>query len=58
MSKQKRGSYTLRDLKADLGAVAGVLAFLAIMLSTAVLPGFLADSASTVSSPSVREAHR
>ena len=58
MRKQKRDSNTLRDLKADLGAVAGLLAFLAIMVSAAVLPGLLADRDSTVGSPPVREAHR
>ena len=58
MSKQKRGSYTVRDLKADLGAVAGLLAFLAIMASAAVLPGLLTDRDSTVPLHSVREAHR
>ena len=58
MSKQKRGRYTLRDLKDDLGAVAGVLIFLAAILTAVMLPGFLADSASTVSSHPAREARR
>ena len=58
MSKQKRGRYTLRDLKEDLGAVAGLLVFLAAILAGVMLPGFLADSASTVSSHTAREVRR
>ena len=38
MSKQKRGRYTRRDLKEDLGAVVELLVFLATLLG-AVLAG-------------------
>ena len=58
MNKQKRGRYTLRDLKEDLGAVVALLVFLATLLTAVALPGFLADSASTVSSHPAREARQ
>lgn len=58
MKKRTRDGYGLQDLKADLGAVAGLIAFLGIILSAVVLPGLLTDSASTVSPRVVREAHR
>ncbi|MDT8278766.1 hypothetical protein RQ734_22170 [Roseomonas mucosa] len=58
MKKRTRESYGLQDLKADLGALVGLIAFLTIILSVVVLPGLLTDSASTVSPRLVREAHR
>ena len=58
MSKQKRGRYTLRDLKEDLGAVVALLVFLATILTAVMLPGLLTDSASTVSSYPTREVRR
>ena len=58
MKKRTRESYGLQDLKADLGALVGLIAFLTIILSVVVLPGLLTDSASTVSPRMVREAHR
>ena len=58
MSKQKRGRYTLRNLKEDLSAVVGLLVFLAAILAGVMLPGFLVESASTVSSHPAQEARR
>ncbi|QDJ12259.1 hypothetical protein HVPorG_05059 (plasmid) [Roseomonas mucosa] len=58
MKKRTRDGYDLQDLKADLGALVGLIAFLTIILSVVVLPVLLTDSASTVSPRLVRDAHR
>ena len=55
---QDRSRYGWRQLKGDLGAIGGLLAFLTVMLGAAVLPGLLSDSASTVTPHVVRAAHR
>jgi hypothetical protein len=56
--RQGQGRYRWHHLKQDLGAVAGLLALLAILLGIVVLPGLVTDSASTVSARVAREVHR
>ena len=56
--KQDQNRYSWQHLKEDLGAVGGVLAFLAVVLGAAVLPGLLSDSASTVGQRVMQAAHR
>lgn len=53
-----QGRYGWQQLKEDLGALAGLLAFLALILAIVVLPGLATDSASTVTPRVVRAAHR
>ena len=56
--KQDQERYGWRQLKEDFGALGGMLAFVGLLLGAAVLPGLLADSASTVTPRVVRAAHR
>jgi hypothetical protein len=42
----------------DLKAIAGLLAFLALILAVVVLPGFLVQDASTIRVPAQQEARR
>jgi hypothetical protein len=59
MSRQRqKHRYGLRDLKDDLGALAGLLAFLAVILGIVVLPGFMSESASTLGHTMAQEACR
>jgi hypothetical protein len=55
---QERGDYGWQSLKEDLGAVAALIAFVAVILTAVILPGLLTDSASTVAPLVAREAHR
>ena len=60
--KQENGvgldRYGWQHLKEYLGALGGLLAFLAVILSILVLPGLVTDSTSTVMPCVVQGAHR
>ena len=58
--EQREGldGYGWQHLKEALGALGGLLAFLAVILGILVLPGLVTDSASTVTPRVVRGAHR
>ena len=45
-----------RGRREDLAAIAGLLAFLALILAVVVLPGFLVQDASTIRVPARQEA--
>ncbi|WP_145144438.1 hypothetical protein [Roseomonas gilardii] len=53
-----QGRYGWQQLKEDLGALGGLLAFLVLILSIVVLPGLMTDSASTVAPRPVQVARR
>jgi hypothetical protein len=55
---QEKGEYGWQSLRQAFGAIATLIAFVAVVLTVIVLPGLLTDSASTVAPRVAREAHR